>query len=78
MITHSMPKLFNLRKDPLEHYDGVTGFHQIMRKSWLLQPIIAKLNEHVKTFVEFPPRQEAASLNVNEAIEKAKSLNYGH
>ena len=43
-----------------------------------MQPIIAKLNEHVQTFVEFPPRQEAASLNVNEAIEKAKSLNYGH
>lgn len=78
MVTHSMPKLFNLRKDPLEHYDGVTGFHQIMRKSWLLQPIIAKLNEHVQSFVEFPPRQESASLNVNEAIEKAKSLNYGH
>ena len=49
-----------------------------MRKSWLLQPIIAKLNEHVQSFVEFPPRQESASLNVNEAIEKAKSLNYGH
>ena len=35
-------------------------------------------NIHVQSFVEFPPRQESASLNVNEAIEKAKSLNYGH
>lgn len=78
MVTHSMPKLFNLRKDPLEHYDGVTGFHQIMRKSWLMQPIISKLTEHVQTFAEFPPRQESASLNINEAIEKAKTLNHGH
>ena len=28
MVTHGMPKLFNLRKDPLEHYDGITGFHR--------------------------------------------------
>ena len=72
MTTHSMPKLFNLRKDPFEHYDGETGFRQIMRKSWVMQPAIAKLTEHVQTFVEFPPRQEAASLNINEAIDKAK------
>ena len=73
LVVHSTPKLFNLRKDPLESYDGVTGFHQIMRKSWLMQPIIAKLTEHVQTFAKFPPRQEAASLNINEAIKKAQS-----
>ncbi len=74
LVFHTMPKLFNLRKDPYEHYDGVTGFHQIMRKSWVMQPAIALLTDHIKTFVEFPPRQEAASLNINEAIEKAKSV----
>ncbi|MFY8274728.1 arylsulfatase [Pseudoalteromonas sp. SSDWG2] len=73
MITHTMPQLFNLRKDPMEHYDGVTGFHQIMRKSWVMQPAIALLTEHVKTFQKYPPRQEAASLNINEAIKKAES-----
>lgn len=73
LVVHTTPKLFNLRKDPHEHYDGVTGFHQIMKKSWLMQPIIAKLSEHIATFSKFPPRQEAASLNINEAIEKAKS-----
>ncbi|QCZ94918.1 arylsulfatase [Salinimonas iocasae] len=74
LVTHTMPKLFNLRKDPMEHYDGVTGFHQIMRKSWVMQPAISLLTEHIKTFEEFPPRQEAASLNINEAINKAKSV----
>ncbi len=73
LVFHTMPQLFNLRKDPLEHYDGVTGFHQIMRKSWVFQPAIAKLTEHIATFEKFPPRQEAASLNINEAIQKAKS-----
>ncbi|MDI9244259.1 arylsulfatase [Marinobacter sp. CHS3-4] len=76
LIFHTMPKLFNLRKDPTEHYDGVTGFHQIMRKSWVVQPIIAMLTKHVETFKEFPPRQEAASLNINEAIERARSTVY--
>ncbi|MEY8828249.1 arylsulfatase [Sedimentitalea sp. XS_ASV28] len=73
MVQHTMPKLFNLRKDPYEYYDGDIGFQQMMRKSWVMQPIIALLTEHVATFAEFPPRQEAASLNINEAIEKAKS-----
>lgn len=73
LVNHTMPKLFNLRKDPMEHYDGVTGFHQIMRKSWVMQPAISLLTEHIKTFEKFPPRQEAASLNINEAINKAKT-----
>ncbi|WP_432695784.1 arylsulfatase [Marinobacterium sp. YM272] len=73
MVSHTMPKLFNLRKDPYEQYDGDIGFQQVMRKSWVLQPIIALLNEHVATFADFPPRQEAASLDVNKAIEAAKS-----
>lgn len=76
LVFHTMPKLFNLRKDPYEFYDGITGFHQIMRKSWVIQPIIGVLTEHVKTFEDFPPRQASASLNINEAIEQAKSAVY--
>lgn len=76
LVTHTMPKLFNLRKDPMEHYDGVTGFHQIMKKSWVFQPAIALLTKHIKSFEKFPPRQEAASLNINEAIKKAKSASH--
>lgn len=77
LVFHTMPKLFNLRKDPFETYDGVTGFHQIMRKSWVIQPMIALLTEHLKTFDEFPPRQEAASLNINEAIDRARKSVHG-
>ncbi len=75
LVFHTMPMLFNLRKDPLEHYDGETGFRQIMRKSWMIQPIIAKLREHLATFRQFPPRQKAASLNINEAIKRAMEAN---
>ncbi len=43
-------------------------FHQIMSKSWVLQPSIGILREHLLTFQEFPPRQESASLDINKAI----------
>jgi arylsulfatase A-like enzyme len=71
LIKHTMPMLFNLRKDPFEHYDGQVGFEQTMRKSWLVQPAIGILTNHLATFKTFPPRQGAASLDLNEAIEKA-------
>jgi arylsulfatase len=77
MVFHTMPQLFNLRKDPFEKYDDITGFHQIMEKSWVMQPAINILGEHMSTFVEFPPRQESASLDINKAIEKIqKSSNH--
>lgn len=70
MVTHTMPQLFNLRKDPYEKYDDINGFHLIMHKSWVFQPAIGYLNDHLMTFKEFPPRQAAASLDINKAIEK--------
>ncbi|MFV0326872.1 MAG: hypothetical protein ACK5LF_21250, partial [Bacteroides xylanisolvens] len=73
MVQHTMPQLFNLRKDPFEKYDDVTGFHLMMEKSWVMQPAIGLLTEHLKTVVDFPPRQASASLDINKAIEKILS-----
>jgi arylsulfatase len=70
MESHTMPQLFNLRKDPFEHYDDITGFHTIMHKSWVMQPAIGLLTEHLQTFQDYPPRQAAASLDINQAINK--------
>jgi len=47
-----------------------------MEKSWVMQPAIGILGEHLATFADFPPRQAAASLDINKAIEsilKAKA-----
>lgn len=71
MVKHTMPKLFNLRKDPFETYDDEIGFHQIMRKSWVFQPAIGYINQLMGTLKAYPPRQPAASLDLNEAVEKA-------
>ncbi len=70
MISHTMPQLFKLRKDPFEKYDDIYGFELIMHKSWVIQPAIGLLTEHLQSFKDFPPRQPAASLDINKAIDK--------
>jgi len=69
MVTHTMPQLFNLRKDPFEKYDDIYGFELIMHKSWVMQPAIGMLTEHLSSFKDYPPRQAAASLDINKAID---------
>lgn len=71
LTKHTMPMLFNLRKDPFEVYDGEIGFHQIMKKSWVIQPAIGYIQDLMGTFQEFPVRQGAASLDMNKAVEAA-------
>ena len=70
MVFHTMPQLFNLRKDPFETYDDINGFHQIMEKTWVMQPAIGVLTKHLETFKDYPPRQESASLDINKAINQ--------
>lgn len=74
MVQHTMPKLYNLRKDPYEKYDGAIQFDLMMKKSWILQPTIGILKDFLYTFQEFPSRQPAASLNINKAIEQIKMV----
>jgi len=69
MVPLTMPQLFNLRKDPFEHYDDIYGFELIMHKSWVFQPAIGALTEHLESFKDFPPRQASASLDINKAID---------
>lgn len=70
MVQHTMPKLYNLRKDPYEKYDGAIQFDMMMKKSWVMQPAIGVLKDFLYTFQEFPSRQPAASLNINKAIDQ--------
>lgn len=70
MTQLTLPQVYNLRKDPYEKYDGAINFFMVMQKSWVLQPTLGLLRDHLASFKEFPPRQKGASLNVNEAIDK--------
>ncbi len=67
-----VPKLFNLRTDPYEYADITSNTYW----DWMFdhiplvlgaQPLVA---EFLSTFLEFPPRQKAASFTVDQVMEK--------
>ena len=67
-----VPKLFNLRTDPFERADVTsnTYYEWLMENAYLViaaQPIIA---DFLQTFIEFPPRQKAATFTIDQAIDK--------
>ncbi len=76
MTQHKMIRLYNLKKDPYEKYDGQINMLQTMAKSWAVQPIIRVVTENLNSFKEFPPVHESASLNINKVIDKMeRSMN---
>ena len=67
-----MPKLFNLRTDPLEHADVTsnTYYDWIMDHVFLFIPAQALVGEFLATFKAFPPRQKAASFTIDQVLAK--------
>ena len=68
-----VPKLFNLRTDPFERADTTSNTYwdwylvQGLPRSWPRRRSWASSSQ---TFVEFPPRQKAASFTIDQALEK--------
>jgi arylsulfatase len=71
------PDLYNLRSDPFERgkEDGSFFYGKWMAdRVFLLVPAQAIVGEFLKTFAEFPPRQKPASFSIDQALEKARTL----
>ena len=66
------PKLFNLRTDPYERADitSNTYYDWYSATSTLFYPMQQEVGRFLMTFREFPPRQKAASFNLNQVMEK--------
>jgi arylsulfatase A-like enzyme len=70
-----VPKVFNLRSDPLERAsEDATMFYDKWRadRLFLLVPAQVLVSQFLKTFEEFPPRQRPASFSIDGALEKAR------
>jgi len=69
------PKIFNLRTDPFEVADVTsnTYYDYILRHEFLFVPTQQFVGKFLNTFVEFPPRQKAASFSLSEALEKLQA-----
>jgi len=69
-VTLRIPKLFNLRRDPYERADitSNTYYDWFLSKNYLAlasQPLVANF---LATFREYPPRQKAASFNLEQVM----------
>ena len=70
-----MPKIFNLRTDPYERADitSNTYYDWVLDHAFLFVPAQAFVAEHLKTVVEFPPRQTPASFSIDQVLAKLQA-----
>jgi arylsulfatase A-like enzyme len=67
-----LPKLFNLRTDPFERADVTsnTYWDWVAENGIIVLTASAMIGQFLETFKEFPPRQEAASFTIDQAVAK--------
>lgn len=70
-VSLRLPKTFNLRTDPYERADVTsnTYYDWVLDHAFLLVPAQDYVGEFLKTFQQFPPRQKAASFNLDEVMK---------
>ncbi|HYC07588.1 MAG TPA: sulfatase-like hydrolase/transferase, partial [Candidatus Binatia bacterium] len=76
-----VPKLFNLRTDPFERADitSNTYYDWLIDRVFLIIPAQSLVAEFLATFVEFPPRQKAASFTIDQAMARLEAaITEGH
>ena len=69
-----VPKIFNLRLDPYERADitSNTYYDWLLDHAFLLVPAQEYVGKFLATFKDYPPRQKAASFNLDECPEQAQ------
>jgi arylsulfatase len=74
-----VPKLYNLRTDPFERADVTsnTYWDWFMDHVFLVVPAQDIVGEFLHTFVDFPPRQRAASFTIDRVLETLASAMTG-
>jgi arylsulfatase len=74
-----VPKIFNLRMDPYEKADVTsnTYYDWLMDHVFLLVPAQQYVGQFLATFKDYPPRQKAASFNMDEVFRKLQESGGG-
>lgn len=70
-----VPLIFNLRRDPYERAQitSNTYYDWLIDRVYLLVPAQTYVGGFLKTFVDYPPRQEAASFSLEKVMDKLSS-----
>jgi arylsulfatase A-like enzyme len=73
-----VPKLFNLRTDPFERADitSVTYYDWFVDHVFLMVPAQDFVAQFLATFAEYPQRQKAASLNLDEVLRNMQQAHH--
>ncbi len=73
-VALGMPKIINLRMDPLEAHVHFNECPMAMRwmadKFWAFVPMQAVVAYFLQTFKEFPQRQKSASFNIDQVLKQ--------
>ena len=74
-VTLRVPKMFNLRMDPFERADTTsnTYWDWMLDNAFLVLAAQTLIGRFLATFVEYPPRQEAASFTIDQAMERLEA-----
>jgi arylsulfatase len=71
-----VPKLFNLRTDPFERADitSNTYYDWFVDNDYIALAATFVMKQFLDTFLEFPPRQEAATFTIDQAVKKLEAV----
>jgi arylsulfatase len=72
----NVPKLFNLRTDPVERADitSSTDWDWMVGRGILVLPASALVGQFLRTCKDFPPRQKAASFTtIDQAVARLEA-----
>jgi arylsulfatase A-like enzyme len=69
-VTLRLPELFNLRRDPFERADenSNTYWDWMLNHAYVAYIAQRVVANEIQSFVEFPPRQEPASFNLEDVL----------
>ncbi|MET0324466.1 MAG: arylsulfatase [Ilumatobacteraceae bacterium] len=71
-VTLRIPKIFNLRTDPLERADRTSNTYGdwFLDRDYIAGYAIVIVTKFLETFKEFPPRHEPATFTIDHALAK--------
>jgi arylsulfatase len=74
-----MPKMFNLRRDPFERADenSNTYWDFVISHAYIIYAMQDIVADQIAEFVKYPPRQKAASFNLDAVLEKLQEAGSG-
>ena len=78
-VSLRLPKMFNLRRDPFERADenSNTYWDWFFDHVFLIYEMQALVAKEIDAFVKFPPRQKAASFNLDAVMKKLEDASGG-